>query len=61
MVVYAGMVDALDHHIGRLIQHLKDIGEHENTVFFFTSDNGAEASAPKGQRILIPNSSWVER
>lgn len=46
MAVYAGMVDAMDHHIGRLIQHLKDIGEYENTIFIFTSDNGAEASDP---------------
>ena len=46
MAVYAGMVDAMDHHIGRLIQHLKDIGEYDNTLFVFTSDNGAEASDP---------------
>lgn len=46
MAVYAGMIDAMDHHIGRLMQHLKDIGEYDNTVFIFTSDNGAEASGP---------------
>ncbi|GAA6171249.1 hypothetical protein NBRC116592_09190 [Colwellia sp. KU-HH00111] len=55
------MVDAMDHHIGRLIQPLKDIGEHKNTVFVFTSDNSAEASVPNGLRILIPDSSRVER
>lgn len=44
MAVYAGMVDAMGHHIGRLITHLKEIGQYENTVFVFTSDNGAEAS-----------------
>ncbi len=44
MEVYAGMVDAMDMHIGRLMNYLKDIGEFENTVFIFTSDNGAEGS-----------------
>jgi arylsulfatase A-like enzyme len=44
MAVYAGMVDAMDHHIGRLITYLKETGQYDNTVFVFTSDNGAEAS-----------------
>lgn len=44
MAVYAGMIDAMDHHIGRLIDYLKETGEHENTIFVFTSDNGPEAS-----------------
>ncbi|MBT4267425.1 MAG: arylsulfatase [Deltaproteobacteria bacterium] len=42
MAVYAGMVDAMDHHIGRLLTYLKKTGEYDNTVFMFTSDNGAE-------------------
>lgn len=46
MAVYAGMVEAMDHHIGRLVQHLKARGLFENTLFIFTSDNGAEASGP---------------
>lgn len=44
MAVYAGMVDAMDHHLGRLIEHLKAAGQYDNTVFIFTSDNGSEAS-----------------
>ncbi|AXI02909.1 arylsulfatase [Aquirhabdus parva] len=51
MEVYAAMVENLDHNIGRLIQHLKDIGEYDNTLIFFASDNGAEGfvrGAPKG-------------
>ncbi len=46
MAVYAAMVEAMDFHIGRLIAHLKDIGKYENTIFVFTSDNGAEPSGP---------------
>lgn len=46
MAVYAGMVEAMDFHMGRLIEHLKVIGEYENTIFIFTSDNGSEAAGP---------------
>jgi arylsulfatase len=42
MEIYAGMVENLDHNIGLLIQHLKDIGEYDNTFIVFQSDNGAE-------------------
>ena len=33
MEVYAGMVDAMDMHIGRLMTYLEGIGEYENTIF----------------------------
>jgi arylsulfatase len=42
MEIYAGMVSNLDHNIGLLIQHLKDIGEYDDTFIVFHSDNGAE-------------------
>ena len=45
MEIYAGMVDNLDHNVGRLMQHLKDIGAYENTVIIFQSDSGAESGA----------------
>lgn len=44
MEVYAAMVHNMDRHVGRLIQTLKDLGEYENTVVIFMSDNGAEAT-----------------
>lgn len=44
MELYAGLVENLDYHIGRLIQHLKDIGEYENTIFIVFGDNGAEGN-----------------
>ena len=42
MEIYAGMVSHLDYNIGRLIQHLQDIGEYDKTFILFHSDNGAE-------------------
>jgi len=43
MAVYAGMVDNMDHNIGRIVQHLEDTGELDNTLIIFLSDNGADA------------------
>jgi arylsulfatase A-like enzyme len=57
MAVYAGMLDAMDFHIGRLIEYLKEIGEYNNTVFVFLSDNGPEPSDPLQ---VIPVASWVK-
>jgi arylsulfatase A-like enzyme len=37
----AGMAQ-MDDSIGALLQHLDDIGEAENTIVIFTTDNGAE-------------------
>jgi arylsulfatase len=42
MEAYAGMVTALDREIGRLIEHLRNTRQYENTVIVFLSDNGAE-------------------
>jgi arylsulfatase len=41
MEVYAGIVDNMDHHFGRVVNFLKDIGEYDNTIILFLSDNGA--------------------
>lgn len=37
---YAAMVSYLDEQVGELIKHLKNIGEYDNTLIIFTSDNG---------------------
>jgi arylsulfatase A-like enzyme len=37
----AGMAD-MDDNIGALLKHLDDIGEADNTIVVFTTDNGAE-------------------
>lgn len=41
MEVYAAMVDNIDQNVGRLLAALDELGELDNTVFLFTSDNGA--------------------
>jgi arylsulfatase len=37
---YAAMISYLDEQVGDLIKKLKDIGQYENTLIIFTSDNG---------------------
>jgi arylsulfatase len=44
MELYAGMMENLDFHVGRLVDHLKEIGEYENTIFIVFGDNGAEGT-----------------
>ncbi|MFV0374813.1 arylsulfatase [Microbacterium sp.] len=40
MEVYAGAVSAIDDSVTRLIEHLTAIGEYDNTIIVFCSDNG---------------------
>jgi arylsulfatase A-like enzyme len=44
MELYAGLVENMDYHVGRLIDHLKKIGEYDNTIFIVFGDNGAEGT-----------------
>jgi arylsulfatase/uncharacterized sulfatase len=44
MAVYAGMIEAMDANIARLVAYLESRGQIDNTIFVFTSDNGAEGS-----------------
>ena len=43
MEVFAGFVSHCDHHFGRLLDTLEQIGELENTLIMVISDNGASA------------------
>jgi arylsulfatase len=68
MELYAGMVENLDFHVGRLIDHLKRIGEYENTVFIVFGDNGAEgtdlfamvAGTPGSRDYLFAAGKWSQ-
>lgn len=46
MAVNAGMLEAMDHHVGRLIAHLREAGLYDDTIFIVLSDNGPECNAP---------------
>lgn len=40
MALFAGIIDRLDRNVGRVMEHLASIGELENTLIVFVSDNG---------------------
>jgi arylsulfatase/uncharacterized sulfatase len=42
MQVNAGMMEAADFHLGRLLDHLETSGQLDNTIVVVTSDNGPE-------------------
>jgi arylsulfatase A-like enzyme len=42
--IYAGMVEYLDMSVGRVIDHLEETGELDNTIVMFTSDHGASGA-----------------
>ncbi|MCK5572838.1 MAG: arylsulfatase, partial [Bacteroidetes bacterium] len=44
MEVYAAMVDYMDEQIKRVLDYLKEIGEYDNTMIIFFSDNGANGA-----------------
>jgi arylsulfatase A-like enzyme len=63
MELYAAMVEFMDDQVGRLISHLKEIGEYDNTLIVFISDNGA-AGEDMGELIekLAPEAkAWFEQ
>lgn len=47
MAVYAAMVDRVDQNVGRLVQKLDRLGELDNTLILFLSDNGASPETPE--------------
>ncbi|MCB1122831.1 MAG: arylsulfatase [Verrucomicrobiae bacterium] len=40
MAVYAAMIDRMDQGIGRVLRRLEELGEADNTLTLFLSDNG---------------------
>ena len=42
MQTYAGMVDNMDTNVGKILAYLENIGEADNTLVIFLSDNGAD-------------------
>ena len=57
MAVYAAMVDRMDQSIGRVLAALKRLGQHDNTLVLFLSDNGgcAELMAEDGWAKFYPD------
>jgi arylsulfatase A-like enzyme len=48
MEVYAGFLSHTDHHVGSLLDFLKEIGEFHNTLIMVVSDTRARRAAGRG-------------
>lgn len=46
MALYVAMIDNMDQNIGRVIEKLKEMGQFENTLIIFLSDNGGCHTTP---------------
>lgn len=46
MAVYAAMIDRVDQNLGRLFAKVKELGEWNNTLIMFLTDNGACPEQP---------------
>jgi arylsulfatase len=56
MEIYAAVVERMDSQLGRVTDYLKSIGELNNTIIVFISDNGADGS----DRSKLPgNDKWL--
>jgi arylsulfatase A-like enzyme len=43
MEVFAGFLSQTDHHVGRVLDFIEELGELDNTIVICVSDNGASA------------------
>ncbi len=49
METYAAMLDCVDQTVGRIVSCLEELGELDNTILLFSSDNGGtDAGGPMG-------------
>ena len=58
MAAYAGCIDSIDQNIGKLTEHLRELGELDNTIIFFLSDNGScQEGGPlgRGDEAMVKN------
>ncbi|MDF1849458.1 MAG: sulfatase [Verrucomicrobiales bacterium] len=55
MLDYAFEIEHFDHHLLRIIEHLEETGELENTLIVVTSDNGMPFPRVKGNEYLLSN------
>lgn len=44
MAIHAAMIDRIDQEIGRVLEQVEAMGDRENTIVMFMSDNGATPS-----------------
>ncbi len=62
MAVYAAMIDRMDQGIGKVLKKIEDMGEKENTIVMFLSDNGGSAERVyRPYKYYAPAETWDGR
>lgn len=61
MAVYAAMVDRMDQGIGRVMQAIREMGEEDNTLVLFMSDNGGCHETVQRRNLNIEGTAPGER
>lgn len=56
MAVYAAMIDRMDQCIGRILEKITEMGEDQNTLIIFISDNGGCHVRIKNRDNFLPTS-----
>jgi arylsulfatase len=59
MATYSAMMESQDHHIGRLLNYLRETGALDNTLIIYTTDNGPEGSDFSGELSSAAFTQWV--
>ena len=54
MAVYAAMIDRVDQNLGHLFAKVKELGEWDNTLIMFLTDNGACPEQPNTTPNIAP-------
>lgn len=64
MEIFAAMLDSLDNNVGRVITHLKENGDYDNTIIVVFADNGAESTDPTKKALHstgdVDYEAWLE-
>lgn len=59
MATYAACLERVDYNVGRLVDHLKEKGQFDNTLILFMSDNGGNAeSGIRGRSEGVAEDRW---
>ncbi|MBX7209765.1 MAG: sulfatase [Verrucomicrobiaceae bacterium] len=60
--VYAGMVEAMDQAVGKVLRKIDELGLRQNTIVIFTSDNGGLSTSegsPTSNQPLRAGKGWL--
>ena len=61
MAVFAAMVEQMDMGVGAIIEHLREIGELDNTLIMFMSDNGPSNEGHLFNTVERLGTQWNDR